>query len=94
MLAFSNGSSTDVVVQFSITSEETVISEGEAMVSQGKYQYVETEIDTTGQYELSIEGEGGFESSYRFQIDEYALRMGSNLIVAVDDDGTEIMIEE
>ncbi|WP_218836386.1 hypothetical protein [Halorarum salinum] len=94
MLAFGNESSADVAVHFSIMSEGTVVSEGEVQVSQGEHETVETEIDTTGQYELRIEGDSGFESTYPVQIEEYDLRMGSNLIVEIYDGDTELLIEE
>lgn len=94
MLAFSNESSVDATVQFSIRSEETVVSDGEVHVSQEEYETVDTEIDATGRYELRIEREGGVRSTYPVRIEEYDLRMGSNLVAMIYDDDTELLIED
>ncbi|QLG63173.1 hypothetical protein [Halorarum salinum] len=93
-LAFSNESSTDVAVQFSITAGGSVVSEGEVQVPQGGYESVATRIDATGRHELRIEGDGELQSSHPFKIDEYDLQHGSGLIVEIHDDGTEMMMEE
>lgn len=94
VLAFGNESSADVLVQFSITSEGAVVSDGEVRVSRGEYRTVDTRIDTTGRYELGIEGDGGFRSTHPVRIEEYDIRTGSNLVVEIYDDDTELMMEE
>ena len=94
MLAFSNDSSAAAVVRFSITSEGATISEGTVRVPAGEYESVDTEIRNTGEYELTVALDGGTRSSYAVDIGEYDVRMGSNLILTVYDERTELMMEE
>ena len=93
-LAFSNDSSAAAVVHFSITSEGATISEGTVRVSAGEYESVDTEIRNTGAYELTVALDGGAQSAYAFDIGEYDVRMGSNLILTVYDGRTALMMEE
>ena len=94
MLAFSNASAGEAVVRFAVSSDGTTIAEGEVRVPADAYETVDTGIRDTGEYELTVEREGGGQSSYTVPVGEYALRNGSNLIVTLHENEMELLIEE
>ncbi|WP_136717183.1 hypothetical protein [Halorientalis salina] len=56
--------------------------------------YVDPEITETGDYELAIETDAGRTHRRPFDVEDYDLGMGSNLIVVADTDSIRVLMEE
>jgi hypothetical protein len=81
-------------VRYSITTEETTLAEGRTTVSPGEYKLVETHITSTGRYTFSLTVNDRVHAEQSWTVDEYDIRMGSNIIAAIGDDEVEFLIEE
>ena len=89
-----NETDAEQLVQYSITRDSTTVSEGELTVPSGDVSSVHSDIKRMGEYELHVSVETLDEVTYPFDIEEYDLRMGSNLVVWMYEDKIETGIEE
>lgn len=94
MVMVENPTSEEQTLTLTITQDSSSILEDDLSVDSDDRQETETGIDEQGEYELIVDVEGGDETSYPFSIEEYDVRMGSNLIVIIRDSDIEIMQEQ
>lgn len=93
-IAISTTSPNGTPVQLAVSSEEGAIVEERVAVSPDGARVVDTGIDEKGGYELTITPDDGRTRTYSFHVGDYDLRMGSNVVVSIDDDVVRIVQEE
>lgn len=86
--------SDEVTVQLTVYADKTVFFEATIEVPPDGGHSVDPGIHETGRYELEVAVDDGPDESYPFGVEEYDLRMESDLIVAIGDDDVRVMIEE
>lgn len=91
---FHGRESTDVTVHYTITQDSTPISEGDVQVPAGEVVSRESGITEQGTYTLTVTVADREEKSAQFDIEGYDLRMGSDLIVWIDEHEIGFGIEE
>jgi hypothetical protein len=79
-----NGKSSAITVTLVVRTDSTRVFNETITVEEGVRRGVEPDITETGAYELVVDVEGDDESVSPFHVEDYDLRMGSNLIVHVD----------
>lgn len=89
-----NDSSVEQKTSYSIIKGANVITEGKEIIPVDEYISIETHITESGKYKLNISTDNLQGSSYSFQIGDYEIRMGSNLVAWIRDNGIQIAIEE
>ena len=87
---------TDVskTVRLTVSATEETIREAERRIAPGAGSYVDPEIDEIGEYELLISVDGGPERSSPLRIEDYDIRMGSNVIVWIREESFKLLKEE
>lgn len=89
-----NETDEEQTVQYSITRDSTTVSEGEVQVPARDFSSVQSDIKMMGEYELNVTVNTIDEVIYPFDIEEYDLRMGSNLVVWVYVEKIEVGMEQ
>jgi hypothetical protein len=79
---------------YSIVRNENTISDGKLEIPARDFASIDTAIEHVGEYELNISVDDIGEEAYRFNVEDYDLRMGSNLVVWIYQDGIQIGMEE
>ena len=93
LLVVSNDRDATVDVSLTVTSAGTTTFEDTVTVDPGGRRSVDPGIDATGAYELTVALADGTERVLPFGVEEYDLRMGSNLIVMVGE-RVRVVMEE
>lgn len=93
-IVVSNDGERSRTVTLTVTSAGGTVREATVEVDPDTVRTVDTGITTTGDYELHVVTADGVEESVPFDIEDYDIRMGSNLMVSVADDGIMVAIEE
>jgi len=83
-----------VTVAVTITRGDSVSFEDEATVNPGETQYVYPGITERGEYELTVSLPDRPVQTRPFDVEDYDLRMGSNIDVWISTDTVRIGIEE
>lgn len=89
-----NETDEEQTVQYSITRDSTTVSEGEVQVPARGFSSVQLDIKRMGEYELNVTVNNIDEVIYPFDIEEYDLRMGSNLVVWIYEEKIEVGMEQ
>lgn len=89
-----NSTADGATVRLAVSRDGATFFEDEVGVPQTGGRTVDPGIDETGSYELEVAVEGGTDGSYPFSVEEYDLRMGSNLIVDIGEDDVRMTLEE
>lgn len=82
-----------ITVSVTLSTERTVLVDDEATVDPNGYTGFDTGIDETGRYDLEVVLDDR-EKGISFEVDEYDLEMGSNIIFWIDDDEIRYGIED
>jgi hypothetical protein len=93
LIVVSNGRDVAVDVTLTVTSADTTAFEDTVTVAPGARRSVDPGIDSTGAYELTVALADGTERVRPFSVEEYDLRMGSDLVVAVGE-RVRVVMEE
>ncbi|GAB6861245.1 hypothetical protein ACFR97_14365 [Haloplanus litoreus] len=83
LVVVSNGRDVAVDVTLTVTRDGTPVFGDTVIVDPNSRRTVDPGIDATGTYELTVTLADGTEHVRPFSVEEYDLRMGSNLIVTV-----------
>ncbi|AHB67855.1 MULTISPECIES: hypothetical protein [Haloarcula] len=89
-----NESSEQATVAVSVVTGDSSVFECETAVNPSNRKNVYSGITETGDYTLTISLGDGREQEYPFNIEEYDLRMGSNIIVSIKETEIEFSIQE
>ncbi|KAA9395947.1 hypothetical protein Har1130_15190 [Haloarcula sp. CBA1130] len=89
-----NETSEQATVAVSVVTGDSVVFEGETAVTPSGRKNVYPGISETGDYTLTISLGDGREQEYPFNIEEYDLQMGSNIIVTINEAEIEFSIQE
>ncbi|WP_434530099.1 hypothetical protein ACODNH_02285 (plasmid) [Haloarcula sp. NS06] len=89
-----NESPEQATVAVSVVTGDSSVFEGETAVNPSNRKNVYPGITDTGDYTLTISLGDGREQEYPFNIEEYDLRMGSNIIVSINETEIEFSIQE
>jgi hypothetical protein len=81
-------------VAVSVVTGDSVVFESETAVTPSGRKNVYLGISETGDYTLTISLGDGREQEYPFNIEEYDLQMGSNIIVSITETEIEFSIQE
>lgn len=92
-IVLENNTSGDVVVNLDISREDVILTDKVTIRSGGRSE-VSSKIAETGQYRIEISVDNGIEESYSWNVEDYDLRMGSNMIISINENDVRIMIEE
>lgn len=82
-----------ITASVELSTEQTVLVDDEATIEPNGFTSVDTGIDETGRYDLEVVVDGR-EKGFSFDVDEYDLGMGSNIIFWVDKDDIRYGIED
>jgi hypothetical protein len=77
-----------------LTNDGATLRDREVTAVPNGESALDTAIDQQGQYALRVAVENGSRKDHWFNIDEYDLREGSNLIVTLTQNRIEIVIQE
>lgn len=92
-IVLENNTSGDVVVDLEISREDIILTDEVTIRSDGRSE-VCSKITETGEYRIDISVDNGIEESYTWNVEKYDLRMGSNVIISINDNDVRIMVEE
>jgi len=81
-------------VAVSVATGDSVVFEGETAVNPSDSKNVYPGISETGDYTLTITLSDGREQEYPFNIEDYDLQMGSNIIVSITETEIAFSIQE
>ena len=82
------------ICQYSIIQNQDTISDGEIEIPARDFASIDSGIENAGEYKLNISVGNIGEEAYPFSIGDYALRMGSNLVVWIYENEIQIGMEE
>lgn len=88
-----NHRSESVIVSLELSIDGDVSLEDETTIDPNGYAVVDTGINEKGEYLLTL-GVDDSEEAYSFDIDEYALEMGSNTVVWIRENEIEFGQEQ
>lgn len=94
MVDVHNERSTAVSLTVTVTAEIGQLLDADLTVPEAGFESVFSKINETGQYDVTVEVDDDTTGSASFSIEEYDVRMGSNVVVWVRDDEVELAIEE
>lgn len=94
VIEVSNVTSAAETVHLLVTAEGESIFEASVPIEPDGRTFVDPDLDERGQYELAATVDDERDASVPFGLEEFDLRMGSNLIVIVREGTIEILIEE
>lgn len=94
MVALHNHRDAAVALSLRVTGGAETLLDTERDLEAGGYEAVPSSIRAVGEYELSVETNDGAAASRTYAIEEYDVRMGSNLVVWVESADVELAIEE
>ena len=89
-----NKSPEQATVAVSIVTDDSVVFEDETTVDPSNRKDVYPGISEVGDYTLTISLDDGRERDYPFNIEDYDLRMGSNIIVEISESEIQFFIQE
>lgn len=92
-LVVNNGRDTPLDVTLTVTRDGDSVYRERVAVDAGERRSVDPGIDAPGAYELTVTLADGTERVRPFDIEDYDLRMGSNLVVEVGD-RIRVLVEE
>jgi len=92
-IIFNNSTSGDVVVNLEISRESVILSDQVTVRSDSRTE-IKSKITETGQYQIEISVDNGIEESYSWNVGDYDLRMGSNVIISITQNGLTMLVEE
>lgn len=94
MIVLRNRTPTEQIVHVALSTEDDTLIDADFTVAPDDPRPIDTGITETGQYDVSITVEDGPATSTSFDVEDYDLGMGSNLIAAIDEEEIILMIEE
>ena len=94
LIILRNFDTTEKTVSLVLSTPEETLLRGDFEVDPDAELPVNTQITEPGQYELTITVHGGPTTSTSFNIDDYDLQAGSDLIVEIDDGSLSVMLQE
>jgi hypothetical protein len=94
MVALHNERDTEVTVSVTVVAGSEQLTDAERTLPAGGYEAVFSGIRDEGEYDITVETADGLSESYEFTIEEWDVRMGSNVVVWLGDDEMEFAMEE
>jgi hypothetical protein len=92
-IVLENNTSEDVVVNLQISREDVILTDKVTIRSDGRSE-VNSKITETGRYRIEISVDNGIEEAYSWNVEDYDLRTGSNMIISINENDVRIMVEE
>lgn len=94
VIVLRNFDTTEKTVSLALSTPEETLLRGDFEVDPDAELPVNAQITEPGQYELTITVHEGPTTSTSFNIDDYDLQAGSNLIIEIDDGSLSVMLQE
>jgi hypothetical protein len=82
-----------ITVTVNLSTEQTVLVDTEATIEPDGSTSLDTGIDETGQFDLKVVSDNR-KKEISFEVEEYDLEMGSNIIFWIEEDEIRYGIEE
>lgn len=94
MIILRNTTASEITVHLTVSAANNTLVDSELKISPEDQQAAASGITDTGQYEVSITVNDGPATSNSFNIDDYDVQNGSNIIAGIDEDEIIMLIEE
>ena len=93
MVALHNDRAASVTLAVTVTRDDETRLDAERALPSGGYEALFSGIREVGEYGLRVETDDGVAESWPVPVDDYDVRMGSNLVVWASDGGLEMGME-
>lgn len=94
MIVLRNRTPTEQLVHVTLSTEDDTLIDAEFTIASDARHAIDSGITEIGQYDVAITVEEGPATSITFDVSEYDLGMGSNLIAEIFEDEIRILIEQ